>query len=264
MRKKEKNNQTAKKPSRNISTRTNSVFSGSLLGKSPIDHKKIPEKKQTCILKKELGDVLKKSLSLIDTPTTDIIIEKPINEYDRLNALSRMPEVQKALNEIENEKDKNRRNGLMVEFSGKYKEPPNVFKNIRKRKSYDPDAVRALCNFEMDSTKSLSRYRDGEHLIIAVNLTKKNQDIFNELKWIIKQARRDYCIPKDSTKDKNPMLDIWEIYDLRTKGIKSSVVTARIFRKHSEQNERQVKRYYNKAKRIYESVKASIDNRDDK
>jgi hypothetical protein len=57
MTKEEKNNQTAKKPSKNISTPypvTNSVLSGSLLGKSPIEHKKIPEKKQTCISKKEL------------------------------------------------------------------------------------------------------------------------------------------------------------------------------------------------------------------
>jgi hypothetical protein len=211
-----------------------------------------------------LDEVLKKALSPINIPTTNIAIEKPINEYNRLNALSRMPAVQKALSEIENEKSKNKRNGLIAEFLEKYNVSPNVFKNIRKYKSYDPDVVQVLCNFELDSTKSLSRYRDGKHLIIAVNLTKKNQDIFNELEWIIKQARKDYHIPKDNTKDKNPMLDIWEIYDLRNKGKKWSAVTARIFRKYSKQNERQAKRYYKKAKEIYESVKASINNKGDR
>ncbi len=260
-----KKNQTAGKPSKNIPARTNSVFSESLLGTSPIDRKKITEKKQTRISKKELDEALGKALSLIDIDTQieDTITEKTVNVFDRLQALSRMPEVRKALDEIESEKNLNRRNGLIVEFFEKYNESYNTLKNIRKRKSYDPNVVRALCNFEKDS-KGLLRYRDGKHLIIAVNLTKKNRDIFSEFEQIIKQAKKDYRIPKDNTKDKTPMLDIWKIYDLRNKSMKWSEVTACIWRKYSKDNQRQAIRYYNKASEIYASVKASINSRDDR
>src|SRR3990167_6042404 len=223
----EKNNQTTSNLSENIHTTRiglNSAFRRYI--KPSVERKKISKKKPMLVQpsKKEIGKLIKQAISPIEKPATNITIKKPINEHDRFNALIRIPEVQEALSKIDKEKNKKKRVGLARCFYRKYNVPPARPKDIRKYKSYDPDVVQALCSFELDSTKSLSRYRDGKHLIIVVNLTKKNQDIFNEFKRIIKQVRKDYRIPQDTTRDRDLMLNIWDVYDLRNKGMKWSVI----------------------------------------
>ena len=171
-----------------------------------------------------------------------------------------MPEVQEAISKMDKEKNKKKCRELFVEFFDKYSIVTKELQDIPKNKPYpyDLDGVHALCSFELDDVNILRGYRDGKHLIIAVNLTKKNEDILREFQRIIKQVRKDYRIPKDNTRNKEFTLDIWKVYDYHKK---DNLNFSRIAKELSGKNENPtdnkiVRSYFMQTKRSYsEAVK---------
>ncbi len=208
----------------------------------------------------------------LDVSTKPIDVEKPINGFDYLNALVRIPEVQKDLEVIRKDPDNKKKE---LELINKYwgidrffpvlLQNPNAFYKHNKY-YHNSGAIHVFSKWEFGFTNgdfhfpgSISEYRDGRHVILAVDVTKKKQNIMNEFEELLNRTEDDYGIPRDTTKDKDTGKNIWGIYDLRDKGVKWSVIASRIFGKHSRDNKRQVIRYYNKAKKIINTVRQEVN-----
>ena len=83
-----------------------------------------------------------------------------------------------------------------------------------KKYFHHPVAIHVLSNWKKDN---LSEYRDGRHVILAVDITKKKGDVIKEFKKVLDRIEKDYAIRKDTTRDKETVENIWEIYDCKTK-----------------------------------------------
>lgn len=279
----EKNKQTAKGPSRNIFSpcfHINSCsyykpftlpFGGGILGSTDnpsVEHKEIPEKKLT---KKEKNELYKKliykGLSPVDELIKPIDIKKPINEFNYLNALIRIPEVQKDLESISAKHvNKRERERLEVEFYRKYGEPikllqhPEVFSKYKKY-YHNLNTIHVFSNFNKNDPKCLSAYKDGKHIIIAVDMSKKKQDIMKEFEKALDRINKDYNIPKDKTRDRGTVEDIWIIYDYHKKDKQNFSQIAKKL-SHSNKNPTEdeiVRSYYMKVKRAYSKAKEIIE-----
>ena len=64
-------------------------------------------------------------------------------------------------------------------------------------------------------------------MLLAVDVTKKKQNIINEFKKLLNRIEKDYDIPKDTTRDKDIKEELWEIYDYKTKDRLSFLSIAR-------------------------------------
>ena len=49
----------------------------------------------------------------------------------------------------------------------------------------------------------MSQYRDGKHVVLAVDVTKKDSAIMKEVGKLLGRIKKDYERPKDATKDKD-------------------------------------------------------------
>lgn len=204
----------------------------------------------------------------LDTPAKPIEVKKPINRDNYLNALARIPEVQKDLEALSKKPTKEKER----EIWDKYIEIEFLLAILRNSKDFSKynkhfhrsDAIHVLSNWEKDKLNSMSifgpsEYRDGRHVILAVDITKKKGDIIKEFKKVLDRIEKDYAIPKDTTRDKDTEKDIWGVYDLREKNVKWSVIASRILGKYSRHNERQVIRYYDKAEKIINTVRQQVE-----
>lgn len=217
----------------------------------------------------------------IDVPTKSIDIEKPINGFDYLNALVRIPEVKKDLELLNKEPDnKGKRLELCNKYWGIYGFSPELLQNTRaffKHNKYfhNSEAIHVFSNWEKEPLLGgrwehdpLSKYRDGRHVLLAVDVTKKKQNIINEFKKLLNRIEKDYDIPKDTTRDKDIKEELWEIYDYKTKDRLSFLSIAR---RKTGLNEnpaicqeldtrlKSIKRAYHKAEEIVNAVKREVN-----
>lgn len=203
-------------------------------------------------------------------------IGKPIDKYDRLNALIRMPVVQKEALAIEKESNEKEKVELQLIFLEKYKELPGLLKHPevfnKYKHSFDLNTIHVFNNFEKSDLDSISKYRDGKHIIIAVDMSKKRKDIMREFGKVLARISKDYKIPKDNTRDKETVQDIWKIYDYHKKDKLNFVQIARKIsgRKGNpsydpklESYVKQVRTAYKKAVDIIEQVRKEIRKKDE-
>ena len=105
-------------------------------------------------------------------------------------------------------------------------------------------------------------------MLLAVDVTKKKQNIINEFKKLLNRIEKDYDIPKDTTRDKDIKEELWEIYDYKTKDRLSFLSIAR---RKTGLNEnpaicqeldtrlKSIKRAYHKAEEIVNAVKREVN-----
>lgn len=212
----------------------------------------------------------------LDVSTKPIDVEKPINGFDYLNALVRIPEVQKDLELLSKEPTKEKKLELINKYWGIYRFSPQLLQNPRlfyKHQKYfhNSEAIHVFSNWEKDPLLGghdpLSKYRDGRHVILAVDITKKKQTVINEFKKLLSKIEKDYDIPRDTTRDKDTKEDIWKIYDYKTKERLSFLSIAR---RKTGLNEnpaicqeldtrlKSIKRAYHKAEEIINTVKGEV------
>jgi len=216
----------------------------------------------------------------LDKPTKPIEVEKPINGFDYLNALVRIPEVQKDLEATNKEPDnKEKRLEIINKYWGIYRFSPELLQNTKdfyKHNKYyhNSEAIHVFSTWEfgfvignLHFPDSIAEYRDGRHVILAVDVTKKNRSIIKELEKVLNRIEKDYDIPKDTTKDKDTKEDIWEIYDYKTKDRLSFNEIARMLSGKTggpAYNEplhnclKRVKWAYHKAKKIINTVEQKV------
>lgn len=215
----------------------------------------------------------------LDKPTKLIEVEKSINGFDYLNALVRIPEVQKDLEAINKEPSEEKRLELINKYFGIFGFSPELLQNPKafykgNKHSRCSEAIHVFSNWEKEPLLGgiwkhdpLSKYRDGRHVILAVDVTKKKQNIINEFKKLLDRIEKDYDIPKDTTKDKDTVENIWEVYDYKTKdGLSLPEIARRLSgeKGNSAYNEaldmyvKRVKRAYFKAEEIINTVKREV------
>ncbi len=216
----------------------------------------------------------------LDVPTKPIDVEKPINRFDYLNALVRIPEVQRDLDAIEKNPTKEKKLELCNKYWGIYGFSPELLQNTRAFYKYNKyfhisDAIHVFSNWEKEPLLGgrwehdpLSKYRDGRHVILAVDITKKKQTVINEFKKLLNRIEKDYHIPRDTTRDRGAEETIWEIYDYKTKDKLSFLAIAK---KKTGLNDnpavnpkldaclQMVKRAYHKAEEIINTVKRKVE-----
>ena len=217
----------------------------------------------------------------LDKPTKPIDVQKPINVFDYLNALVRIPEVQKDVDAINKEPD-NEEKILEIhnKYWGIYGFFPKLLQNTKAFYKYNKyfhcsSAIHVFSTREFGFTignlhipDRISEYRDGRHIILAVDITKKKQNIIHEFKELLKRTEKDYDIPRDTTKDKDTTEDIWKIYDYKTK---DKLTLLAIARRMTGLNDnpaycseldaclQRVKRAYRKANKIINTVKREVE-----
>lgn len=204
----------------------------------------------------------------LDTPTKTIEVKKPINMFNYLNALVRIPEVQEDLEAISKKPTKEKTLEICnkyfgLEFPLAILQNPKDFNKYNKR-FHRSNSIHVLSNWEKDNLNSMSKfylseYRDGRHVILAVDITKKKGIIIEKFKEVIDRVKKDYGIQKDTTRNKDTEKDIWGVYDLREKNVKWSVIASCILGKYSRHNGRQVIRYYDKAEKIINTVRQQVE-----
>lgn len=183
----------------------------------------------------EFWKEFRKNSSYIDKPVKKKeATKKPLNVCDRLNALIRIPEVQRELKAIEKEASKAKKEKLTSGFFQKYKALPELLEHLeffseyqQQERYFNWDTMHVFSNFEKSDPYFISKYRDGKHIIIAVDMTKKNKDIMGDFGQTLKRIRESYKIPKDKTRDKDTVQDIWKIYDYHIKDKMNFVQIAR-------------------------------------
>lgn len=226
--------------------------------------------KEKKLASKEIGELLFPSPSYLDKQTKPIDVEKPINSFDYLNALVRIPEVKKDLDVVTKEPDNEEIKLELIKkyfgidyFSPKLLQNTKVFYKYNKY-FHNSSGIHVFSNWEKDWPDSIFKYRDGRHVILAVDITKKKQNITNEFKEIVDRIRKDYDIPKDTTKDKDTKEDIWEIYDYKTQdGLNFPKIVRKLSGKEGNprligSRVKRVERAYNKAKGIINTVKQEV------
>ena len=226
----------------------------------------------------------------LDIPAKPIDIKKPINGFDYLNALIRIPEVIRDSEVFKKEPTEEKLMELVRKYFGVYGFSPELLQHTNKfhkhNKYYsEPEAIHVFSNWEKDGFSgghsfsnweknyfsggysSLSRYRDGRHVILAVDVTKKKQTIFKELDKLLVRIKKDYGISGDTTRDRDVSLDIWKIYDYKTQEKLNFTQIARKvsgLKGNPSYNERlkarlnAVKRAYSKAEEIVNRVKEDV------
>lgn len=209
----------------------------------------------------------------LDIPTKPIEVEKPINGFDYLNALVRIPEVQEDLEKLKESELINKYWGVYG-FSPKLLRNPQLFH--RHNKFYhNSGAIHVFSNWEFGFTignlhfpDSIAEYRDGRHVILALDVTKKKQNIIHEFKELLKRIEKDYNMPKDTIKNKDTTEDIWKIYDYKTKNrlflqeIARNLSGEKGNSAYNEALDRRVKRVtraYHKAEKIINTVKQEME-----
>lgn len=226
---------------------------------------------------KSIHEWIEEGFSLIDKPTKkNKPIAKPINRHDRLSALIRIPEIQRESEAIEQEVDKEKKSKLWWRFFENYKVFPEELKHpelFHKRKhSFDLNTMYVFNNFEKYDLDFISNYRDGKHIIIAVDMSKKRQDITRELNKTLTRISKEYKIPKDNTRDKETVQDIWKIYDYHKKDKLNFVqIASKVsgIRDNPSYNSRldsyvkQVGRAYKKAEDIIKQISKEIEEKDE-
>jgi len=243
--------------------------------KPSVERKKISKKKPMLVQpsKKEIGNLIDKCLSPLDEPIKGRKrVEKPVNMFDYLNALVRIPEIQEDLEAIRKEPTKekelvcNKYFGIPG-FSSKVLQNPEVFYKYNKY-YHCSNAIHVFSNSEKDDPNFTSEYRDGRHLILAVDITRKNPKIINDLEKLLKRIEKDYDIPKDTSRDKDTIVDIWKIYDYKTKdGLSLPEIARRLsgekgnsaYCEALDMYVKRVKRAYHKAKEIINTVKREVE-----
>ena len=222
--------------------------------------------------KKEIGKLIKQAISPIEKPATNITIKKPINGYDRLNALIRIPKVQEDLEALSKEPTKEKELELHNKYFGIYGFSSELLQNPKAFYKYNKyfhcsSAIHVFSSWEKDWPGYMTEYRDGRHVILAVDVTKKNRSIIKELEKVLNRIEKYYDIPKDTTKDKDTKEDIWEIYDYKTKDRLSFNEIARMLSGKTggpAYNEplhnclKRVKWAYHKAKKIINTVEQKV------
>lgn len=217
---------------------------------------------------KSIHEWIEDGLSPLDKPTKkNKPIGKPINGYDKLNALIRIPEIQKELEAIEKESGKTKRTELELRFFDKYKIPAKLLKHPevfgKHGHWFDLNTIHLFTNFEKSDLNSISKHRDGKYIIIAVNMSKKRQDIIRDFNKILTRISKDCKIPKDKSRDKETVWDIWEIYNYHKKNKLNLVQIARKISgqkgnpTHNSKLEayvKQVRRAYKKAEDIIKQI----------
>ncbi len=207
----------------------------------------------------------------LDTPREPIEVKKPINGYDYLSALVRIPEVQKDMKVMIGTTDKEKRNELLYKYRGiKYPlellQKPTTFHRYSKWYLHS-GAVYFLSNWQKDNLNSLSQYRDGKHVVLAVDVTKKDSAIMKEVGKLLGRIKKDYERPKDATKDKDTVEDIWKVYDYKTKDRLNFTQIARklsgekgnpTYNAKLKARLESVKRAYKKAKKIINTVEQEV------
>lgn len=223
---------------------------------------------------KDISKLIRKNISPIDRPTRgNKPIRKPINGYDRLNALIRIPEVKRDLEAIEKESNERKKVELQCRFYEKYNvdvrllQRPEVFHKFKD--FLNSGAIQVFSNFDKSNPDFISKYRDGKHIIVAVDMSKKRQDITREFSKMLARINKDYKISKDKSRNRNNELDHWEIYNLyKREGLKF-VEIARKNRPDRAQKSGSdslslknecmtVSRAYNKAKTIIEQMQKDL------
>lgn len=216
-----------------------------------------------------ISELIEYTISPVDKPKKkNKFIGKPINEYDRFNALIRIREVQRELKAIEKETDKEKNIDLYSRFYCKYKvdagllKHPEVFNKYKH--SFNLNTIHVFMNYEKSDLNSISEYRDGRHIIIAVDITKKDAEIKKDFEQTLKRIRKDCKIPKDNTREKETVQDIWKVYDFFEKDKLNFVQIARkisgkggnpTYNKGLEAYVKQVRRAYKKAVDIMQRIK---------
>lgn len=213
---------------------------------------------------KSVSKWIEEGFSPIDKPTKqDKPKGKPINGYDRLNALIRIPEIQRELEAIEKESGKTKRTALELSFFDKYKIPAKLLKHpevFNKHKYwFDVNTIHIFSGFEKSDLDSISKYRDGKHVIIAVDMSKKRKDITREFNEVLTRISKDYKIPKDKTRDSVTTQEIWKVFDSSKNDKKSYVQIAKeTSKKNLDSQDSQVKqviRAYKKADDITRRIR---------
>ena len=272
----EKNNQTTSNLSENIHTTRiglNSAFRRYI--KPSVERKKISKKKPMLVqpYKKEIGKLIKQAISPIEKPATNITIKKPINGYDRLNALIRIPKVQEDLEALSKEPTKEKELELHNKYFGIYGFSSELLQNPKAFYKYNKyfhcsSAIHVFSSWEKDWPGYMTEYRDGRHVILAVDVTKKKPNIINEFEKLLKRIEKDYDIPKDTSRDKDTIVDIWKIYDYKTKdGLSLPEIARRLsgekgnsaYCEALDMYVKRVKRAYHKAKEIINTVKREVE-----
>lgn len=217
----------------------------------------------------------------LDTPTKPIEIEKPINGFDYLNALVRIPEVKKDLESLGKKPTKEKRLELINKYWGidefMFLLNTQDTRAFHKRNKYfhNSESIHVFSNWEKEPLLGgrwehdpLSKYRDGRHVILAVDVTKKKRNIINEFKKLLYNVKRDYRMLGDTTRDKETVENIWEIYDYKTKDKLGFLAIAK---KKTGLNDnpavnpkldaclQMVKRAYHKAEGIINTVKREVE-----
>ena len=217
----------------------------------------------------------------LDKPTKPIEVEKPINGFDYLNALVRIPEVQKDLEATNKEPDnKEKRLEIINKYWGIYRFSPELLQNTKdfyKHNKYyhNSEAIHVFSTWEfgfvignLHFPDSIAEYRDGRHVILAVDVTKKKPNIINEFEKLLKRIEKDYDIPKDTSRDKDTIVDIWKIYDYKTKdGLSLPAIARKLsgekgnsaYCEALDMYVKRVKRAYHKAKEIINTVKREVE-----
>jgi hypothetical protein len=243
-------------------------FGGGLLGgtDTPYIKQETPKKE---LIQDKYKKMIYEGLSILDKPLKAIDIESPICTFDWLSALVRTPEVQSEIDLINSEKDKEKKGLLNSNFRDKYHFSPEYLQNPEMFYKYNKyyifsDAIVVFSNFDKNSPYCLKKYRDGKHIILAVDVTKKRGGIIKEFEKLLDRIERDYKVPKDTTRDKGFVGDIWKIYDYKTKDKLTFVEIARrlsgikdnpTYNEKLEMHRQRVKRAYSKAKDIINRVK---------
>jgi hypothetical protein len=182
-----------------------------------------------------------------------------------------MPEVQNDLKVIIRTKDKEKRDELFdkyrgIKFSLELLRKPTTFHRYSKWYLH-PSAIHVLSNWQKNNLNSMSEYRDGKHVMLAIDITKKKVDIIKEFKKVLDRIGKDYDIQKDTSRDKDTAENIWEVYDYKTK---DRLGFTQIARKVSGEKGnptynamlgvylKRVKRAYSKAREIINKVEREV------
>lgn len=215
----------------------------------------------------------------LDIPTKPIDIERPINGFDYLNALVRIPEVQRDLEAMGKDPTEEGKLKICNKYWGIYGFSPELLQNIKvfyrhQKYFHNSETIHVFSNWEKEPLLGgmwkhdpLSEYRDGRHVILAVDVTKKKQTVINEFKKLLSKIEKDYDIPRDTTRDKDTKEDIWKIYDYRTKERLSFLAIARRMTglndnpaicQELDTRLKSIKRAYHKAEEIINTVKREV------
>ncbi len=214
----------------------------------------------------------------LDVPTKPIDVEKPINKFDYLNALARIPEVQKDLMLLVKEPTKEKELELINKYWGILGFSPKLLENTKalpdslKKYLHNSKAIHVFSNWEKEPRLGgiwehdpLSKYRDGRHVILAVDITKKG--IVKDFVKLLERIKKDYNIPKDKTRNKDTVKEIWEIYDYKTKDKLSFLKIAKrlsglngnpAYNPRLDACLQMVRRAYYKAEEIVKAVKREV------